>query len=163
MSTFRDTVQAGTISDAWLKAVELVGGLPGRSTFHLVVRIDEPARETNTIRTAADLLLQGLRLPRITTVRNTIFPNEVAKRFPEPADLSAYYRHRYPSICRFNRRGTYFGRLVSLPDGDGPPIDQLSNVVDKLRRRSRRRMTSRYELNMYLAAVDRNVALGFRA
>ena len=156
-----DEVRARTVSEAWLRAVELVNARPDRSAYHLVVRIERPGEEIEGIRRLADQLLLDLSLPLVETVRNTIFPAPTADRFSEPARLAKHYRIHYPAYRRFkgNKRGTYFGRLVALPDGNGGVVDQLTNVVSKLR--ERRRMSSRYELNIYLAREDRNVAMGF--
>jgi thymidylate synthase len=104
--------------------------------------------------------MSDLGLRPIDTVRNTIFPAETAARFAEPSELAEHYRLRYPVIRRFNRRGTYFGRLVALPNEQHETIDQLSATVAKLRRAGRR-MSSRYELNVYLAREDCKVAMGF--
>lgn len=160
MSATPPEVRAQTVSEAWLRAVEVVNGFSNkRSACHLVVRVERPAEEVGRIRQLADRLLDDLALPLIDTVRNTIFPATTAERFPEPGDLATHYRLHYPVHRRFNKRGTYFGRLVALPDGKGGEIDQLSHVVDKLREGSK--LSSRYEMNIYLAQEDRKVRLGF--
>ncbi len=155
-------IRGRTTSNAWLSAVDFVSRQPERATFHLVTRVAEPAEEVASIRQLADGVMKVLKFQPIDTVRNTIFPLATADRFPEPVDLAAHYRKHYPVIRRFkpNNRGTYFGRLVALPSRGGDTIDQLKITIDKLRQR-KRNMTSRYELNIYLAEEDRNIAMGF--
>ena len=51
---------AGTVSEAWLKAVELVNARPGRAVYHLVVRIGVPDTEERQTRQLVDALLREL-------------------------------------------------------------------------------------------------------
>jgi hypothetical protein len=145
-------VEAPNLSAAWVMATDLVRPLPKHSAMHLVVRIADPTDEAPEIRVLADQLLARGGVQPIDTVRNTIFPKAWARRYPEPAELAAYYREQYPTIRRVsrkNRRGTYFGRMVAYPDGDAS-VDQLSDRVNKLRtQRSGGHKSSMYEMNIW--------------
>jgi hypothetical protein len=159
MTLATEDIRAENISRAWLQTVASLSRHSPRAAYHLVVRIANPSAEVRSVRVLADKLLGDLKLRPIDTVRNTIFPAATAARFPEPSALAEHYRLRYAVYRRFNKRGTYFGRLVALPNGKNDTIDQLSATVDKLRKQ--RRMSSRYELNIYLAREDQSIAMGF--
>jgi thymidylate synthase len=165
--------EAGNLSEGWLGAVRCMDRIKGKKAVHLLVRIADPTREDPEIRAAAQGLIdERNRVARsakdelydIETTRNTIFPAAWARRNPKPSDLAAYYNERYESLRGFkhNDRGTYFGRVVAYPGPDGS-IDQLTDTVRKLKaeldtsksgRASNK--SSRYEINIYNAACDRN-------
>lgn len=156
-------IEANSVSEAWLDAVELLAR-PGTSkAVHLVARIRQPTLEIEAIRHEADKLVASKpKLWPIDTTRNTLFPASWARRHPEPADLAAYYRSRYFApdglmSYRNNERGTYFGRIVAYPRGQGPPGDQLTDTVRKLRDEvAGSNKSSRYEINIYCESIDRN-------
>ena len=145
-------IVAHNLSVAWVEALNQVRRLPKYSAMHLVVRIADPASEVGEIRLLADQLLERGRVQPIEAVRNTIFPAAYARRFPQPAALADYYRSQYPTIKRVskkNRRGTYFGRMVSYPLGD-ESFDQLTDRVEKLTaQQAGSHKSSMYELNIW--------------
>lgn len=157
-------IEAGSVSEAWLNAITLLHGTPDRKAVHLIARIARPTDEVSEIRSEADLLTEistgNREIWPVDTTRNTIFPAAWARRFPEPADLAAHYRERYPQLrqVRDNRLGTYFGRIVAFPRAGGETGDQLTNTVRKLRRElaTRGPKSSRYEINIYCEATDRS-------
>ena len=153
-------IEAASVSEAWLNAVTLLHGTAGRKAVHVVARILDPVTEIPEIRAEADqLIATSTKKPwPIDTTRNTIFPAAWARRNPEPADLAAYYRERYPQLRQFgdNNKGTYFGRVVAYPRADGTTGDQLTDTVRKLRQelKSPTPKSSRYEINIYSEAKD---------
>jgi thymidylate synthase len=157
-------IDAESVSAAWLDAVRLLDAASGRKVaVHLVARIRQPTQEIELIRQEADrLIVDCAKVTAIDTTRNTIFPAAWAARNPEPCDLAEYYRARYTNdglrSIRANRAGTYFGRIVAYPRGDGPPGDQLTETVRKLRQELSHSnpKSSRYELNIYSEEIDRN-------
>ena len=162
-------VDAHTLSDAWLSAVQVAAETPSRRLVHLVIRIAEPTAEIPFIRASAQGLIDARnrelstrhQLWDIETTRNSLFPAGWARRMPEPVELASYYRARYNSagLLGFtaNRRGTYFGRIVAYPRGGGlEPGDQLTDTVRKLRTEvaGGRAKSSRYEINIYNERLD---------
>lgn len=152
MAVLAKTVRASTVSEAWIGVVDAVDRMPGHNAFHVAVQITEPTTELAAIRNVADRLLESLRLPPVTEVRNTVFPVELGRKYPEPAALSARYReYVYPRLKKLdieNAKGTYFGRFVDYRTSDGA-VDQLAVVVDKLRRsRVGTKRKATYELDM---------------
>jgi thymidylate synthase len=156
-------IDAEDVSTAWLDAVRVLDVTPRRKVVHLIARIRRPDQEIELIRHEADQLIDSRNnLSAIDTTRNTIFPAAWAARNPEPSDLASYYRDRYTKAALLgipgNRAGTYFGRIVAFPRGNGPPGDQLSETVRKLRQELRTHgpKSSRYEINIYCEATDKN-------
>jgi thymidylate synthase len=163
-------ISAPDLSRGWLEAVRAVYGVPSRKVVHLVVRIADPTREDDSIRAAAQGLIdswnngrpESKHLYDVETTRNTIFPAAWARRNPKPEDLAAYYRDRYTreGLLGFNHNasGTYFGRVVAYPRADGECADQLTDTVRKLRdeMKSGSNKSSRYEINIYNEARDRS-------
>jgi thymidylate synthase len=165
-------VMAGTLSEAWLDAVRLVFAVPSKKVVHLVIRITAPNLEDVAVRYAAQQLIDswnaahpnsGTGMEHIETTRNTIFPASFASRTNGPEDLASYYRQRLTKdgLLGFthNARGTYFGRIVAYPRGDGEQTaDQLSDTVRKLREELSHRSSksSRYEISIYNERLDRS-------
>ncbi len=165
-------VVAGKLSEGWLDAVRLVFGVSSKKIVHLVVRITEPNVEDVAVRDAAQQLIDSWNashrntsreMEHIETTRNTIFPASFARRTNGPDDLASYYRQRLTKdgLLGFthNARGTYFGRIVAYPRGDGEQTaDQLSDTVRKLRAELSHRSSksSRYEISIYNERLDRS-------
>lgn len=152
MNIATEMITGGTISEAWMRAVQAVDEMPARTTCHLVTRIARPT-EQSEIRTAADDLTSQLGYPTIETVANTIFPEELARACRDHTELGHRYRTMYPtlrSLVRANRDGTYFGRLVSFPSPSGKDFDQLADLIRKLQAelQTDRPKSTRYELSL---------------
>ncbi|MGZ4736233.1 MAG: hypothetical protein ACXV8R_11545 [Acidimicrobiia bacterium] len=152
MSVAPTEIHSANVSEAWVAVVEAVLAMSGAHAFHLIVRVDDPTAEVKAVRRIVDRLLDTSSLAPINEVRNTVFPAAVARRYPEPADLAERYRtHFLPRLRRLdraNRGGTYFGRFVDYPTPEGA-VDQLTVVVDKLRRASGgKKWKAIYEIDM---------------
>lgn len=165
MSFAAEMVVGPTLSEAWLKAVQTVDSLDGRSAYHLVTHILSPGLEIPGIRAAADRLSCRLGYPTIETVANTIFPERLARTCVDCDELGERYRRVYPTIRkmeRANSRGTYFGRIVSYPSSSNPAFDQLVDIIRKLRIElaTPRPKASRFELGIYAPDKDRS-PMGF--
>jgi thymidylate synthase len=128
-------VVADNLSDAWLQTLRTVADSDERKLFHTVTRVLDPSVERRAVRVAADEMLAARDDQSIETVANTLFPQALADSSPDAAALVRRYRAMYSTIRRLhksNGRGTYFGRVVAYPSPSGP-LDQLSNVIRKLR------------------------------
>jgi thymidylate synthase len=162
-------IAAKTLSEGWLEAVRLLHEIDGGKVVHLVVRIGRPDQEIPEIRGEAQALIDewnaghANEMPDIETTSNTLFPASFARRTDGPEELVAYYRERYTKAglrgFKDNERGTYFGRIVAYPRGEGQePADQLSDTVRKLRQEldhdKGSHKSSRYEINIYSEACD---------
>jgi hypothetical protein len=165
-------IEGATRAEAYLLALEYLLAQPRGTAIHLAVRIADPTVDSAEVTGLVDALLIERRLRPVSTVTNTLFPASYARRFPDPVALGAHYRRHYERIRRLNNNSdTYFGRLVAYPVLGADPVDQLSQLVDKLRnaRASARPMTSQYEVTtevpgvavVYSPARDRRKPRGF--
>lgn len=166
MSAIPRTVEATTVSDAWVGACRVLLAVPSAETTHLVLRMEEPLPERDEVRHAANEFLAAVPdCQPIDEVRNTIFPAELADEFPKPEDLMREYLELYPFIRRLswdNRRGTYFGRICAYPRPNGKDGRQLENTVRKLREsRDGTKWKAIYELDIYSEWKDSKVKRGF--
>lgn len=169
------TINERTVSEAWLASVIAVDALPKHHTYHLIVRIEQPDKEVPAIRAIVDKMIAHINknsakknIYDVDTVRNTIFPAEIARTSGTPEQLATRYRAYYPRLqkCNGNHSGTYFGRLVALPSSEGE-IDQLNNLIFKLRDPKNPDRRTRFELDLgvdatiYRAEEDRDNLMGF--
>ncbi len=151
MSFLPQEVRAENVSHAWMEVIRAVDAMPNDQAFHVTVRIERPTEEDDATRDAVDRLLSQLRLAPVDEVRNTVFPASLARKYPEPADLTARYReYIYPRLRKFERenaKGTYFNRFADYPASTGA-TDQLVAVVEKLRAsKASTRVKAMYEMD----------------
>jgi hypothetical protein len=147
---------AATISEAWLRTLQLVHNLGGRRVNVLTTVTNPLAAEDPAVRAAIDkVLIPGMRknnLQSVETVADTIFPHDLyndpgiswspnllpqhARALDEAAgDLYANYSSMLPLLrtAAGNPRGTYFGRMISWPGKDPGGINQLADRIKYLR------------------------------
>lgn len=110
------------------------------------------------------------RLPKppqsVETVAATIFPSAFYQ--PHAADpekhLYALERMTRDVVRKHpqNRRGTYFERLVAYPTADGGHVNQIENVLGKLRSAAERgvKNSNQFELALFHPKRDTN-PIGF--
>jgi thymidylate synthase len=164
--------ESGDISEAWLDALQIMVNAKARRAVHVTLRVADSTIDRPEIRALAQGLIDDYNIGKeerhklwsVATTRNTIMPVSWARRNPEPADLATYYRDRYSELRKTSasKYGTYFGRLVAYPRDDkhANQYDQLSRVVDRLRREHGPRGTfksSCYELSIYSERHDTNL------
>ncbi len=163
-------IPAITITDAWLRAV---GHLHhnDRAAFDLLVAIADPTPEhvDAAIVDTVDRLLLAKRFQDVTTVRNTIFPLEIARSSQTRDELYSRYLRLLPRLRRFgaSNRGTYFGRLISYtPVQDANSVNQIENIIATLKGELARRASGEgalghiYEAQIYIPGKD-NRPMGF--
>jgi len=163
-------IDAPTITDAWLQAV---GHLSrhDRETFDLVVAIANPtpALVDGRVVKALDNLLRQRRFQDVITVRNTIFPVEIARSSHTRGELYTRYARLLPRLRRFkaNRRGTYFERLINhTPIRDAEGVNQVEGIIRTLEGELARRELQQgplahiYEAQIYIPGRD-NRPMGF--
>lgn len=158
-------IEAANLSLAWADAASaLLDFGPPYRAVNLSIRIADPCAEDAELRCFVEDLASSLGLQGPDEVANTIYPAEWARDLPDPKELSADYRSHYPVLKALGSpHGTYFGRLVAFPTGPHQTIDQLTEIIEKLRggRSGGRRYKSAYELNIYDVARDARKTRGF--
>ncbi|CAM5560777.1 hypothetical protein SXANM310S_00950 [Streptomyces xanthochromogenes] len=147
-------VDKANTSLAWQEACRKldVPGNPKRDALHTLVRIGNAAAEDPQVRAEFDQMRKERGYALIETVANTLFPAELAAVSRTPEELVRRYRAMYPRLCRIDRgnaTGTYFGRIVAYP-GEHGPVDQLTALIDRIRRQAAGRgpMTAAYEMDI---------------
>jgi len=143
ISTERD-VNAENVTDAWVKALKVLMDYPKNEAFNLNVRIAAPTDEHPKTREIVDRYLAEksgkLSKGHIETVAQTIFPeSRLYFACPDPRNpgqrkaFYAQYMKDKSFIRAFNRRGTYFQRLIWWPSWDATNgINQLENIIQKI-------------------------------
>lgn len=163
-------IPAPTITDAWLQALEHLHH-NGREAFDLIVAIDDPTpeRAEERIVEALNSLLRTRRFQDVVTVRNTIFPVDIARTSSSRHELYARYERLLPRLqrLRINQRGIYFQRLISYaPNRDCNGVNQLENIITTLTGELARRSNGQgplahiYEGQIYIPGRD-NRPMGF--
>jgi hypothetical protein len=148
-----NVIQGLSVSEAWLRTLDMLNSAPDRKLFHVVTRIVEPTTEVRAIRTAVDDLLEDLHFRSNRTVANTIFPEALAATATDSHELAERYSVLYPKLKQLdkdNARGTYFLRMVSYPTANGR-FDQVSDLIRKLQieiKCGTGPKAARYELNI---------------
>ncbi|MER5452817.1 thymidylate synthase [Streptomyces sp. NPDC002766] len=147
-------VTGGDVTRAWIAACNALDRKdnPSRTGLHTVVRIADPTADDPGFRTELDRLRIAKRHEPIETVAGTLFPADLAARATDHTSLVARYRAMYPRIKRYpgNAHGTYFGRLVAYPGAKKTDIDQIGNIIGRLRKQtgSKGPMTAAYEADL---------------
>ncbi|MER7514586.1 thymidylate synthase [Streptomyces lavendulae] len=142
------------VTRAWIAACNALDRKdnPTRTGLHTVVRITNPTSDDISFRADLDRLRTAKKHQPIETVASTIFPAGLASKASDHASLVARYRAAYPRLKRYpgNAHGTYFGRLVSYPAAEKGQIDQVGNIIGRLRKQasSKGPMTAAYEADL---------------
>ena len=108
--------------------------LRSREVFDLFTTIDQPTALDQTWLHAQSPRSRGFVGDDLREVIKTIFPYDLAARYPARADLYREYLRRHDRAMKFKRNrgawGTYFERMVRFPDY--PETNQLETAIDKL-------------------------------
>lgn len=143
---------APTCATAWLAAAKYLIAA-GDEAYNVIVDIDDPVthtKEDTAIILAVDRFLRDHHANPISTVTNTIFPNDLARRY-RGAELRTEYLAGYDKLRK--SWGRYFERMVRWP-ADGS--DQLHNMIGQLRKQSKSSQTFHhvYELALFNPPTD---------
>jgi len=160
MSTYIEP--AATVSEAWLRTVEVVVRGGGR-LVNVLTTITEPGSEDADVRAVIDRTLdaQERRAQSVETVAGTIFPAELYRDvgYPwrpglSPQDAEALddaatalfdsYELMLPLLltANGNRGGTYFSRMVTWPGKEPGGVNQLADRIRYLRGHRTRGVTA---------------------
>lgn len=141
-----------TLSEAWLQALTHTASQRKGRCVHLVMTVENPGLEDESIRDVLDLALDEAGDQSVETVAGTIFPSSLYQSpgfswspdLDEPAigtlDIAARnlyqrYEQMLPILLRFpgNSRGTYFGRMISWPGKKPGGTNQLDMRISRIR------------------------------
>lgn len=138
-------ITEGSVSSAWLKAIQLASARPRKEASNLIVNIQDLTDATNledmAIRSSLDQALEENDNFCVSAVANTIFPASLWRPDLPRAVVFERYLKLWPRISkvRQNRRGTYFQRMISYPQPSESAFNQLEFVISAYTNGTRRR------------------------
>jgi hypothetical protein len=144
---------------AWREAMRLVDAKPGHHAYNVIIDVENPtARATMAdpaVAAVSAFLNEQGRKP-IETISNTIFPAGLYTRYGAPAFFDRFCDDVLPKVRRSGAwSGYYFERMMQLPQLEGAPINQLWEIVDRLRNPNVRAL-NKFELSIFDPARDVN-------
>ncbi len=145
-----------TCATAWLAATKYLTTVHNEA-YNLVVDIDDPARHSATdqaVIVEVDQFLRTHNANPIVTVANTIFPQDLYRRYGAK-ELRAKYLAAF-GVIRKKGWGRYFQRMIAWPKNDDRATDQLAGLIGRLRKQFRAKQTYHnvYEMTLFDPATD---------
>jgi hypothetical protein len=91
----------------------------------------------------------------VFAVANTIFPLSIYQRYGAPKFFDVFNDKILRKVKKNNRwSGYYFERMTSLPTRSGKPLNQLWDIVKRIRHFNDHRSYNKYELGIFDAERD---------
>lgn len=122
---------------AWREAFRFVDGEAGHQAHNVIIDVADPtARATLADPAVAevDAFLSAHDKRPIETVANTIFPAALYHRHGAPLFFDRFRDNVLPKVRQKEAwSGYYFERMMQLPRLDGEPINQIWEIVQRLR------------------------------
>lgn len=154
-------IQQRNILDAWIAATDHLRARARHEDFNVILEMEAPGEIDAADRAVGahiDKFLVGHGVQALRTVANTIFPQDLYRRFGAEGVFEHYPERVYPRLkkCRKNSWGTYFHRMVRRIDASGKQVNPLSNVVARLKKEAagKHAKRARYELNLVDPFLD---------
>lgn len=142
---------------AWREAVRAVDAQPGHHAHNVILDIENPLARASLADPAVrlvDTFLRGRGKKPIETVANTIFPASLYHRHGAPKFFDRFRDNVLPSVRRSaDWSGYYFERMMQLPQPHGDPINQLWEIVGRIRDPDVRAL-NKFELSVFDPARD---------
>ena len=144
---------------AWREAVRLVDAQPGHQGYNVIIDVANPiARATlddPVVAAVSDFLERHGEKP-IETIANTIFPAALYRRHKAPLFFERFLKNVLPKIRRSGKwSGYYFERMIQLPQPDGQPVNQIWDIVQRIRN-PKVRAKNKFELSVFDPSRDVN-------
>ncbi|MDB5610698.1 MAG: hypothetical protein JWP25_7598 [Bradyrhizobium sp.] len=143
-------------ASAWREAVRAVDAQAGHSAYNVILDIADPtldATRRNPRIAIVDDFLNGFD-KSIETVANTIMPAGLYHRYGAPAFFDVFHDKVLGKVRRNARwSGYYFERMTRVPVSGGEPINQLWEIVERIRNENVRAL-NKFELSVFDPARD---------
>lgn len=118
--------------EAWQQGASAI--LANGELFNLITTIEQPQAFDYGWLESRSPRRMGVGGDDLREVIKTIFPYELAQRYPQRTEMYQQYLRRHDRAMRFRRNrsawGTYFERMVRFPDH--PDTNQLEKAIEKL-------------------------------
>jgi hypothetical protein len=124
---------------AWREAVRLVNARPGHHEHNVLIDVADPlarADLSDPVVALVDAFLKDRDTKRIETVANTIFPAALYRRYGSPAFFTRFTDNVLPKVRSPGKKswsGYYFERMMQLPQPEGDPLNQLTEIIGRLK------------------------------
>ena len=150
------------ILGAWLSAMAHLRASARHEDFNIILEMRSPLDISDADRAVGahvNRFLTGHGVQALHTVANTIFPDDLYRRYGTTGVFERYPEQVYPRIrkCPKNSWGTYVHRMVRRIDSDGRMVNPLQNVVNRLKTEINgggNPKRARYELNLVDPFLD---------
>ncbi len=143
---------------AWREAVRAVDAKPGHGAHNVVIDIVDPLARgsmADPLVGTVDAFLISKGVKAVETVANTIFPAALYRRYGAPAFFDRFTQNVLPKVRRKGDRwsGYYFERMIALPNPPGKPINQLEDIIARIRNPTVK-ARNKFELSVFDPARD---------
>ena len=147
-------------ASAWLVAIQRLNARSGREANNVIINVTNPTLDSlnnPVVARVNDFLTE--RGKAIECIANTIFPEALYARHGMPDFMAVFHNNVLPQVRRNrNWSGYYFERMTRLPRvGGGPPIDQLSRMIERIRNESNNSL-NKHEISLFDPERDVNGA-----
>lgn len=145
-------------ASAWLAAVRAVDGQHDHEANNVIIDVQRPTSRASLkdpVVASVDRFLVGQGKKAVETVSNTIFPAALYRRYGYPAVFDRFRDNVLPKVRNKGPRwsGYYFERMMQLPGRPGETINQLEDIIRRVKSPS---VTSlnKFELSVFDPARD---------
>jgi hypothetical protein len=144
-------IEAKTCVEGWVKAANLLAGMPDRCAYNVILDIEDPSTLTGVDRRiveSVDRFLTCHDADPVATVAATIFPASDYRRNGIKGVFEDFPERTYPKLT--TKWGTYAGRMLRHDGKNGKPFNPLEITIEKLRAQSKRKSPLRgiYEVGL---------------
>lgn len=145
-------------ASAWLNAVRAVDSQHAHEANNVIIDVQRPtvrATMSDPVVAAVDRFLVGRGKKAVETVSNTIFPAAIYRRYGYPAVFDRFRDNVLPKVRNKGSKwsGYYFERMSQLPGPDGEPINQLEDIIRRVKSPSVTAL-NKFELSVFDPARD---------
>lgn len=138
-------------ASAWREAVRAVDARPGHAAYNVIIDIADPLTGTTLDDPRITVVDNFLRTydKSVETVANTIFPSQLYYRHGAPTFFDVFTERVLKKVrrnCRWS--GYYFERMMCVPRAEGEPINQLWDIVTRMKNPGVR-ANNKFELSLF--------------
>lgn len=123
-------------ASAWREGVRQVNAQHGHEAYNVVIDVEDPLANADLRDGRVAVVNSFLEKydKSVETIANTIFPEALYLRHGAP-DFFGVFDERVLEKVRRSRRwsGYYFERMINLPGADGKPINQLWEIIARMK------------------------------
>lgn len=136
---------------AWLHAARFVDGKKGHEAHNVLFDVLNPTEGAGLDNPIVGIVDKFLDISEksVISIANTIFPNALYYRYGAQDLFQKFHGEILPKIRKGDRwSGYYFERMTAHPKTDGQHINQLWNIIERIRN-TKNKSRNRFELSIY--------------